>query len=187
LAKEHGADVNQVDPQWGSTTLILAAEKGHVAIVRCLIKELGADVHKGDESGFSAVFVAINYGQMAVARFLINEFGADVNQGNRDGCTPLYKAALEGKVEVVLALVTEMGADVNQADHGGSTLHVAAERGNLDVVRASSSSAQTSTQQMKGGAQCLCQPLFTSTPMSPAGLSRTVQTPRLCIKSTPRS
>jgi ankyrin repeat protein len=64
-----------------------------VAVVRCLIKEYGVDVHKADMEGVSPVFMAINNGHMAVARCLVNECGADVNQADTKGFAPLYRAA----------------------------------------------------------------------------------------------
>jgi ankyrin repeat protein len=137
LVKGLGADVNQIEPEYGRTALLCAAQEENVAVIRCLIKELAADVHITDLEGFSAVFAAISFGHLDVARYLINECGGDINQAKKDGFTPLYWAAQEGDVELVLTLVKELGADVNETDHEGSSpLHVAAECGNLDVVRA---------------------------------------------------
>jgi hypothetical protein len=64
-------------------------------MIRCLIQECGADVHKADIRGCSPVFTAIEHEKMAAARCLISEFGGDVNQATLDGFTPQLRSLIE--------------------------------------------------------------------------------------------
>ena len=48
--KELGIDVNAMDKD-GSTTVHVAAEKGHVDTLRVLVNELGEDVNAADTNG----------------------------------------------------------------------------------------------------------------------------------------
>jgi ankyrin repeat protein len=106
-------------------------------ILRCLVKELGADVNGARLSdGVTPMFVAAQTRNLALVRCLVKEHGADVNQGNKDGGTPFYMAAQKGYLELVRCLVKDLGADVNQAANDGATpLCIAVQEGHLAVVR----------------------------------------------------
>jgi hypothetical protein len=79
-------------------------------MVRCLVKELGADVNQADHEGDTPLYLAALEGKMDILRCLVREFGADVSQANSDGCTPLMIAIVNNHVDVVRWLVKE-GAD----------------------------------------------------------------------------
>jgi ankyrin repeat protein len=53
LVNKLGAYVDQPSSD-NSTPLYAAAHYGHVDMVRCMVKHLGADVHLGDEEGNGA-------------------------------------------------------------------------------------------------------------------------------------
>jgi ankyrin repeat protein len=57
LAKDLGADVNLGDEE-GCTPLFIAAQKGHLAVLRCLLDELGADVNQASNRGFTPLMIA---------------------------------------------------------------------------------------------------------------------------------
>jgi ankyrin repeat protein len=115
-----GADVNQAT-QDGTTPLFMAAQKGHLEVVRALVTELGADVNQATQDGATPLLIAAGKGHLKVVRALVTELGADVNQAAQNGVTPLLIAAQEGHLEAVRALVMELGADVNQATQDGTT------------------------------------------------------------------
>jgi ankyrin repeat protein len=93
LVKELGADVyvNRATPD-GATVLRLAAYNNNVDMVRCLGKELGADVNKVGLGGSKALLHAASFGFMDIVQCLVNDLGADVNQANVEGFTPLIGA-----------------------------------------------------------------------------------------------
>jgi ankyrin repeat protein len=61
----------------------------HVAVVRCLVKEFGADINQAEKGGCTSVFLAAQEGHVAVVQSLVRELGADINQAANDGYTPL--------------------------------------------------------------------------------------------------
>jgi ankyrin repeat protein len=53
-------------------------------VVRCLVKELSADVNKANDTGCTALFCAAGEGDLNMVRWqcLVKELGADVNQSD---------------------------------------------------------------------------------------------------------
>jgi hypothetical protein len=79
MAMEFGVDVHQTMPG-GRSALFVGAALGHVAVVRCMIKELGADVNQATHKGGTPLFMVAKRGFMAGVQCLVSEGGADVNQ-----------------------------------------------------------------------------------------------------------
>jgi hypothetical protein len=92
------------------TPLIFAATfGGFPEVLRCLVRELGADVNQATVRG--------------------------VNRAMRTGDTPLIAAAQSDNLAAVQCLL-QLGADVNGGtEHVGAALFFAAAKGNLAVVR----------------------------------------------------
>ena len=67
-ATESGADVNKT---WdhGVTPLLIAAEKGHEAIVQALV-ELGTDINKAMDDGATPLSIAAQQGHTAIVTIL---------------------------------------------------------------------------------------------------------------------
>jgi hypothetical protein len=98
LVQELGADVNQA--LHGETPLILAAAKGYLAVVRCLI-ELGARVAAMDRHGYTALLQSAHYGQHAVMQYLLEEAGANMADTSYDDTVwDLLTEHLKDEVEV---------------------------------------------------------------------------------------
>jgi ankyrin repeat protein len=134
LVKEFSADVNKARGD-GVTPLFIAAQNGHMAIVRCLVKELGADVNQAANGGFTPLLIAAQNGHLNVVRLLVMDLGADVNQALHVGSIALYFVAQNGHLAIVRCLVKEASADVNKATHDGVTpLMIAARFEHADVV-----------------------------------------------------
>jgi ankyrin repeat protein len=75
----------------GSTALHCATWKGHLEVVKFLIKT-GADVHaqnNNDHWGTTPLHAAAHANQSAIAQLLIDT-GADVNAKDMNGKTPLH-------------------------------------------------------------------------------------------------
>ena len=126
LLEEVGVEVNVVmdakDFPFTSTPLSVAAQKGHLEVVRVLVKA-GANVNQVDPRGLAPLHHAAHKGRLGVLQFLIKA-GADVNQAvNDDGVhTPIMIAAQEAgtnqscqQAECIRALV-EAGARVPGMD-----------------------------------------------------------------------
>ena len=98
LVVQAGVDVNGADDS-GLTALFVAAEEGHVDVIRVLV-ELGAHVRKRNERGDAALCGAAMHGHVDAVQALIDH-GADVNLVNNKGFSVLYGAAQEGHAGVV--------------------------------------------------------------------------------------
>ena len=82
--------------QCGFTPLFVAAQNGHLEVVRALVTELGANVNQVNQ-GSTPLRIATERGHVEVVRALVTELGADVNQATLDGKTPLIVAAHYGQ------------------------------------------------------------------------------------------
>jgi ankyrin repeat protein len=120
----------------GFFAFYIAAQKGHLDVALCLVKEPGADVNQlAANDGSTPLYVASQNGHTAVCLCLVKEFGANVNRPMHDGATPLYNAANHGMMAVVQCLVKELDANINQAMPDGSTpLMTASYQKHTEVV-----------------------------------------------------
>lgn len=68
------------DPTWSIHALYVAAEKGDLAMVRCLIKELDADGKEANVEGASYTIANCSFqqGHHKLVRCLFSELHADV-------------------------------------------------------------------------------------------------------------
>ena len=76
-------DVRDAEYWSGTSTLIVASEHGYLEIVQTLLGR-GADVHKSNDYGDTALHKASENGHIEVVRALL-EAGADVHHSNDDG------------------------------------------------------------------------------------------------------
>lgn len=106
LTLRNGADVRSLD-SYNGTGLIRAAERGHVEIVRELLKT-DIDVDHVNNLGWTALLEAIILGDcgpshVEVVRLLV-ETGADVNLADSGGVTPLQHAVRNGCDDIAVIL-----------------------------------------------------------------------------------
>jgi ankyrin repeat protein len=116
------------------TPLIMAAERGHVGMVRLLL-ERGADVHAGSEYGTTALHEAAAGGHEEVVSILLSH-GADHSRKDDYGDTPLMTASIANDRGVVRQLlqVRECGLD-ERNNRGCTALWWACARGHVETAR----------------------------------------------------
>ena len=150
---ENGAYVDETDSEFKETPLAIAADFGHLDIVK-LLYEHGADINKITSEFFCALKFASCRGNLSIVKYLL-ENGANPNleiqekehptQGidyqDHMFLTPIFSAAQEGHVDVVQELLN-FGANPNHFcyDSGweisnGSPLYVASRLGHNVIVQ----------------------------------------------------
>ena len=117
----------------GNTALHVAAEYGHVHLVRFLL-EKGINVESEGYYGTTALHRAVTAGHYFVVSLLLKE-GANVQARSGDGKTALHRAADAGH-ESLVRLLLQHGASIEAKSlNGKSAFFRAAENGHLDIVR----------------------------------------------------
>ena len=134
LLSDGGVGVNDVLQEGGWTALLAAAQEGHVALVKMLIKA-GAKVDKANDDGCTPLYMAAQNGRMGAVKVLIKA-KAKVNRAANNGCTSLYMAAQDGNLGIVKALI-KAKAKVNQPQKQGKTpLYQASQNAHVEVAKA---------------------------------------------------
>ncbi|KAF6829199.1 hypothetical protein CPLU01_08089 [Colletotrichum plurivorum] len=127
-------EINQQDKS-GSTSLLLASEKGYTTTVEMLL-HAGADVNILNNKSESPLRKAFERGHEKVAQLLLSRrIIAQLQLYDEEGRSPLFYPGLPNYPES-LQLLLDHGVTVNHRDHKGETaLSKACEgKGNLEVV-----------------------------------------------------
>jgi ankyrin repeat protein len=83
LGRDHDADIKKADGN-GCTALIIAAELGHLSVVKCLVTELGANVNLAMSGGQTALMIASLGKHDKVIRWLLKH-GANIQASAVNG------------------------------------------------------------------------------------------------------
>ncbi len=104
---EHRVDINTLNPETGTSPLMLAAALGYHRICNLLI-DAGADLNAADHNGNTPLHLAIRgFGeQIPVIQTLIQR-GANLNLKNEDGFTPAMLAKESGNSECLKLLTSQ--------------------------------------------------------------------------------
>lgn len=120
----------------GELALHTAAMRGHVEIVRSLLKRAHADPNATDSTGCTALLLACacpSY-RIEVVRLLLDA-GADPSLAESHGYNPLHLVAQKGHIDLVDMLYTKAPSALNRYSSGGETpLSVASSHGFENVV-----------------------------------------------------
>lgn len=130
---DRGLDVNGTEPNRMENALMWAASEGHSDVVELLIQK-GANVTAASKGGFTPlVFATLKDSALSVRRLL--EAGADANLAL--GQTKLLTLATAQRCYQAAVALLSGGAEPNVADNTGNTpLHLAAQAGSLELVKA---------------------------------------------------
>lgn len=137
---------------YGWTALHDAAAENHLDVVKCLVKEGGADVNATKNDGCTALYLAAWRGHVAIVKWLLAHgarvAGAQVPDGGTaenatagalDSSTcPLHISVQQGNVAVAQALLEGSDLPASAADMPDghwTCLHICAADGNVDMAR----------------------------------------------------
>ncbi|XP_075886072.1 protein phosphatase 1 regulatory subunit 12A isoform X4 [Nelusetta ayraudi] len=156
---DRGADINYANVD-GLTALHQACIDDNVDMVTFLV-ENGAGINQPDNEGWIPLHAAASCGYLDIAEYLISQ-GANVGVVNSEGETPLDIAEEEAMEELLQNEINRQGVDieaarkeeerimlrdarqwlnsgqvldVRHAKSGGTSLHVAAAKGYLEVLK----------------------------------------------------
>lgn len=118
-----------------TTPLHLASQRGDKNMVELLLSH-NANPELKTKNGSTALILASQFGHSEVVDALLEKHPNLINQGVIDDFNPLIIASQQGHLQVVNNLL-DRGVDPKLTTAYGSTaLHLASQRGNLEVVKA---------------------------------------------------
>ncbi|XP_034704486.1 ankyrin repeat-containing protein ITN1 isoform X2 [Vitis riparia] len=129
--------VNEVN-ELGETALFTAAEKGHIDVVKELLKYSNREgISRKNRSQFGPLHIAAAQGHHAIVQVLLDydpELSKTIGPSN---ATPLVSAASRGHTAVVIELLSKDCSLLEIAkSNGKNALHLAARQGHVDIVEA---------------------------------------------------
>ncbi|KEH44513.1 putative ankyrin repeat-containing domain, PGG domain-containing protein [Medicago truncatula] len=137
IAEVRALVVNE-ENELGETALFTAAEKGHLDVVKELLKHSTLQtVSKKNRSGFDPLHIAASQGHHAIVQVLLDYDPSLSKTIGPSNATPLITAATRGHVEVVNELLSKDGSLLEIArSNGKNALHLAARPGHTEIVKA---------------------------------------------------
>ncbi|KAJ5823599.1 hypothetical protein N7447_005939 [Penicillium robsamsonii] len=130
-----GADMNFCDPEENTTPLLLAVEKVPLALATANLLEFGADCFHSLENGFDYILMAAVVNNTEALRCLIAHASTSPKPGHWTQHLE-YQGELSDKEIfncICLALKRAEKLDCKYS-YGQTLLHLAAEKGNIDLV-----------------------------------------------------
>jgi ankyrin repeat protein len=109
---ENGAD-NRATSGKMMTPLMVAAEKGHAAIVKYLLSKPSTDINAKAPEGGRAIDFACRMGHLEVVKILVGA-GSRIEADTTNEWSPLVAAIVGGDLALVKHLVEEAGVDVQR-------------------------------------------------------------------------
>ena len=127
-----GIDMDEADSD-GCTALWYAADKGYLAIVRCLVEQ-GADKEKANKHGQTPLHIASWQGHLKVVRYLLEQ-GANSDKATNGGLTPLSSATWNGHLTIAMLLMS-YGEDLNARHKVDEALQRQVEKSRVQIEQA---------------------------------------------------
>ncbi|KAK7272783.1 hypothetical protein RIF29_13822 [Crotalaria pallida] len=137
LNAEVCACVVNEENELGETALFIAAERGHLDVVKQLLTHSNKDtLTKKNRSGFDPLHIAAAQGHHAIVQVLLDyDMGLSKTIGPSNE-TPLISAATRGHTQIVNELLSKDHRLLEiSRSNGKNALHLGARQGHVDIVR----------------------------------------------------
>ncbi|KAH0904816.1 hypothetical protein HID58_044319 [Brassica napus] len=137
VAEIRASIVTEVN-ELGETALFTAADKGHLDVVKELLKYSSREsIAKKNRSGYDPLHIAAIQGHHAIVEVLLDHDSTLSHTFGPSNATPLVSAAMRGHTEVVNQLLSKAGnlLEISRSNHKNA-LHLAARQGHVDVIKA---------------------------------------------------
>ncbi|ORZ16931.1 ankyrin repeat-containing domain protein [Absidia repens] len=128
-------NIQNPDPDNGYTTLMLAAQYGHIDLVNLLL-EMGheEEVISMDHEGITVLMLAIMYNHEEIFYAYVSRYPECIHAISKDGVSALLVAAQKGNASLVSSLLS-IAADIDHVDNdGNSAFHYASAWGHPTVM-----------------------------------------------------
>ncbi|CAN0881480.1 Ankyrin repeat-containing protein ITN1 [Linum grandiflorum] len=135
VAEIRSAVVNEVN-ELGETALFIAAEKGHLHIVKELLQFTSkAALALKNKAGFDALHIAASQGHQEIVQLLLEVDPGLSKTVGQSNASPLVSAAAKGHTGVVKELLEKDPSLLDIAkSNGKNALHLAARQGYVEIV-----------------------------------------------------
>jgi len=130
-----GVEVNKPTTNKAVSPLSIAAEGGHVDVVKRLI-EAGADVNQADQEGLTPLSIAAAKGRWNILELLLAKMdnrAVNFHPDVHDTQLMLYAGVAKGLIHIVLFALAK-GADINKIHKDWTPLLFAAHEGHVAIV-----------------------------------------------------
>jgi ankyrin repeat protein len=117
----------------GTTPLLLAAQRGHVAVASLLLKH-GVPINAAEGAAPCPLHKAVQNGHADMVKVLL-EAGASVSTADVHGYMPLHAACSEGYDKVTEQLLAAGAAPDAVTSAGDTPLHITCRKGSMAVAR----------------------------------------------------
>jgi ankyrin repeat protein len=131
-------DINAVD-EMGYTPMQVAVRYGHLDIVRYFIEQLGVKVDTYHDLGANPLHAAAAHGYLDIVQYFIEKYKTICidSQGRKLGFTALHAAIFYTNALELVEYLLKQGASTEIQDFNGNTpLHIAMQKGNLNIISA---------------------------------------------------
>ena len=135
LASRRSLDLTDHNGPLSGTLLHIAASKGHIDVVKCLVDEFGCSPATEGFENRNILHCACEKGHCKLVEFLITRYKLDPLSVDSYGNTALHYAVLGGSEEVAKLLITKYKCPVDCVNNRHRTpLHYACREGHLNFV-----------------------------------------------------
>ncbi|XP_073124814.1 ankyrin repeat-containing protein ITN1-like isoform X1 [Henckelia pumila] len=137
VAEIRASVVNEVN-ELGETALFTAADKGHINVVKELLKFSNKEtLTKKNRSLFDPLHIAASHGHHEIVQVLLDHDPSLIKTIGPANATPLVTAASRGHTAVVNKLLSKDCSLLEiSRSNGKNALHFAARQGHVDIVKA---------------------------------------------------